>query len=702
MNKNNYPVAQQLTIPDALNQAYAHWNAGQAYQAEQLSLRVLQVLPQQPDALHLLGLIAHAYGKLDLAIDYLRKACLWPSAPATYCSNLAEMCRQKGLLAEAEQAARRAVDQEPELVAAWNNLGIIQQESGKFEAALECLRHVVALQPDNPEAHNNLANTYKRLEDLEQAQASYQRALALRPDYAEVHSNLALLWNDLGRFDEAIIAAERAIDINPQLADAYFNLAQIEMSRMRYADARRWIDALIAFAPKHAGALSARAKLLMKDDHLQDALACARQAVSIAPDSANGHNMLGQVLQMLGQHDEAAASFDRAATLPGTVAEEALVARALLLMEAGSKDDAIAAFERTLERFPGSVRVMAARADTKTYRSDDADIAAMEAALVRAIKPTISDQMSVHFALGKAYLDTGDSERAFFHLDKGNAIKRATFNYDAGATSAWMRKIAAAFTPELMDKFRDAGTASQRPVFILGMPRSGTTLVEQILASHPGIHGAGELSALRHALDNAGTFPDALMHWSREDFARIGRDYLSRVDGLAPDALRLVDKMPANFLYAGLIPLVLSGARIIHCRRDPVDTCLSCYSKHFAGEQMFAYRLDELGAFHRDYQMLMESLRKVLPPERFLEVDYENVVDDLEGEARRLIAFVDMPWDDACLSFYKTRRVVRTASVSQVRQPIYATSKGRWRRHASQLGPLLAALGIVPPGDAEP
>jgi len=699
LNTNNYPVANPLTIPAALKRAYAHWNAGQAPQAEQLCLQVLEVVPHQPDALHLLGVIAHAYGRLDLAIDYLHKACLFSTVPATYRSNLAEMCRQKGLLAEAEQAARRAVEQEPQLIAAWNNLGIILQESGKFEASLECLQRVVSLQPDNPEAHNNLANTYKRLDQLDQAQEYYRRALALRPDYAEVHSNLAFLLNDLGRFDEAVAAAERAIDINPQLADAYFNLAQIEMSRMRYTEAQHWIDALIAFAPQHAGALTARAQLLVKGERYQDALACVRQALTIAPDSANAHNVLGKVLQALEQHDEAARAFDRAATLPGTVAEEALVEHASLLMETGNKEEAIAAFDRTLERFPGSVRVMAARSDSKTYRTDDPDIAAMEAALVRAVKPAVGDQMSLHFALGKAYLDTGNSERAFFHLDKGNALQRASFHYDAAQTGEWMQKIAATFTPALMQKFKDAGAASERPLFIVGMPRSGTTLVEQILASHPGIHGAGELSALRHAVERAGAFPDDVATWGKDDFGRIGRDYLSRTEHHAPDALRVVDKMPANFWYAGLIPLILAGARIIHCRRDPVDTCLSCYSKHFAGEQLFAYQLDELGAFHREYQALMDSLRKVLPPDRFLEVDYESVVDDLEDEARRLISFAGLPWDDACLSFHKTRRIVRTASVSQVRQPIYATSKGRWRRHAAYLGPLLSALGVEQPAE---
>lgn len=694
MNQNNYPTTSPMTVEEALRQAYAHWNAGQAAQAEQRCLQVLQVLPGQPDALHLLGLIAHAYGKPDLAIDYLRQACLPPTAPALYRSNLAEMCRQKGLLAEAEQHARRATEQEPQLVAAWSNLGIILQESGKFEAGLQCLERVAALQPENAEVFNNLGNTFVRLGRLDQAQESYARALALHPSYAEAHSNLAYLLHDLGRYDEAIAAARQAIDINPQLTDAYFNLAQIEISRMRYAEAMRWIDALMAFAPQHVGALTARALLLLKADHLDQALACARQAVELMPNSANAHNVLGQILQALGQHDDAAGCFERAAALPGTVAEEALVSRALLRLESGDKEGASNAFAQVLERFPGSVRSMAARADTKTYRADDPDIAAMEAALVQARKPSLSQQMSLHFALGKAYLDTHDSERAFLHLNQGNALKRATFAYDAGAISTWMRSIGDAFVPALMDKFKHAGAPSARPVFVLGMPRSGTTLVEQILASHPGIHGAGELGALRHAVDAAGKFPDALLHWGSEDFAAIGRNYLARTERIAPDALRLIDKMPSNFLYAGLIPLILSGARIIHCRRDPVDTCLSCYSKHFAGEQGFAYRLDELGIFYRDYQALMERLRQVLPADRLLEVDYESVVDDLEGQARRMIAFLDMPWDEACLQFHQTRRVVRTASVSQVREPIYATSKGRWHRHAAQLGPLLAALGM--------
>lgn len=693
MNQNNQTVDDQISIEEGLNRAYAHWNAGQAAHAEQLCMRVLQVLPQQPAALHLLGLMAHAYGKLDMAIDHMRRACLTDGVPATYLSNLAEMYRQKGLLAEAEQAGQRAVAQEPTLTAAWNNLGIILQESGQFAASRDCLEKVVALQPESPEAHNNLANTYKRLGDLEQAQLYYQRAIALHPNYAEAHSNLAFLLSEQGRFDEAVAAGRMAIEINPHLVDAYLNLAEIETSRSRQTDALRWLDALQSFAPQHPGGLVARAQILHKLGHDDAALVCAEQAVQLAPDSANAHNALGQTLQALGRQQDALAAFERATNLPGTIAEDALLSRATTFMESGDKDAALEAFERVLQVFPGSTKAMAARCDAKKFVTDDPDISAMEAALVRSIKPGINDQMSLHFALGKAYLDTWDSTQAFLHLGRGNAIKRAAITYDADATAVWLGRIGKAFTPALMHQYAEAGVASEMPVFIIGMPRSGTTLVEQILASHPQVHGAGELSALRLAVDKAGKFPDSVAELDVAKLAHIGNDYLAQVSTLAPDAKRLVDKMPANFFYAGLIPLILPGARIIHCRRDPVDTCLSCYSKHFAGEQLFSYQLDELGQFYRAYADLMESLRAILPPERFIEVDYESVVDDLEGQARRLIDFIDLPWNETCLNFHQTRRVVRTASVAQVRQPIYTSSKGRWRKHAEHLKPLLAALG---------
>ena len=258
--------SQDLSIDEALRRAYAHWNAGQADQAELFCQRVLAAWPGQSDAQHLMGLMAHAYGNLDLAIGYLRQACQAPRAPALYYSNFAEMCRQRGLLAEAEQAARHATSLGPDLAAAWSNLGIILQEAGKLEESLPCLKRVVDRQPELAEAHNNLGNTYKRLGRLDLAETHYGKALSLHPHYAEAHSNLANLFNELGRFDEAAAAARRAIDLAPQLADAYLNLADVELSRRRPAECLRWLDALLAFAPTHPGALAARARVLEELD----------------------------------------------------------------------------------------------------------------------------------------------------------------------------------------------------------------------------------------------------------------------------------------------------------------------------------------------------------------------------------------------------------------------------------------------------
>lgn len=689
--------SDSLSIEEALTRAYAHWNAGQADQAELFCQRVLAAWPGQADALHLLGVMAHAYGNLDLALQHVRQACTAPRAPAIYFSNLAEMCRQAGLLEEGERAGRRAVALAPDLVAGWNNLGILLQESGKLEESAACLERVIALQPDYAEAHNNLGNTFKRLGRLDKAAAHYERALALHPQYAEAHSNLAHLLTDLGRMDEAAERARRAIELNPRLADAYINAASVETARHRHGEALRRLESLLAFAPGHAGALAARSKCLKQLERTDEALEAAQRAVTLAPRLADAHNALGEALQAANRFDEALACFAKAAQLPGTVAETAHLNRATLLAELGKNAEAMAVYDEVLAANPHCVLAWAGRVELKKFSASDADIARMEALLQSGLVQRLADRMSLAFSLSKAYLDSGDSARAFHHLGEGNRLKRATFAYDGEATGQWMQSIAKTVSAPLLKKMKGAGNPSDLPVFVLGMPRSGTTLVEQILASHPQVHGAGELRALQDLVDGMGDYPAAVKRMTADDLARLGENYVARVAPLARGRRHVVDKMPANFLHAGLIHLILPHARIIHCRRDPVDTCLSCYTKLFQAEQPFTYDLAELGQFHRAYQALIAHWRKVLPTDRFIEVEYEAVVEDLEGQARRLVDFLGLPWDEACLSFHKTERPVRTASLNQVRQPIYKTSAGRWRKHADQLQPLLAALGVPVP-----
>ena len=692
MSTSNPPA---LDIGQTLARAQAHWNAGQADQAEMACAQVLAVWPGQSDAMHLMGLMAHAYGNLDLAIANLRQACQSPRAPALYYSNFAEMCRQRGLLAEGEQAARRAVAINPQLAGGWNNLGILLQESGKLDESRACLERMLALEPDNAQALNNLANTCKRLGRPEEAERLWMRAIGLQPNYAEVYSNLSNLLVERSKFDRARELARQAIDLNPRLADAYINLAAVEVAEHRFKEALRWLRALLDFAPDHVGGLVALAFALRQCDEPEAALEAAQRAVSLSPESAEAANALGGALQACDAPVAAVAAFTRAASLPGITRAQSLGNIANLNMEIGRKDVAQTQYEALVAEYPLSASGWFNLASLRRVKAGDVVIERLRAVLQTGSDLSANDQMLVHFGLGKALGDIGDSVGAFHHFDIGNRLKRATISYDADGVSQWMREIAAAYPATSLEG--QGGCPSAMPIFVLGMPRSGTTLVEQILASHTAIHGAGELRFLQQMVEGVGAFPRDFTALTAGQRTQFGEAYAARLAKLARGHAHVVDKMPANFLYAGLIRQMLPGARIIHCRRDPVDTCLSCYSNLFAGEQAFTYDQVELGRFHRDYQELMAHWRAILPETHFLEVDYEAVVDDLEGQARRMLAFLGLPWDPACLEFHRTERPVRTASVNQVREPIYRSSTGKWRQHAAQLQPLLGALGIAAP-----
>ena len=449
--------------------------------------------------------MAYTFGNLDLAIAHLREACQAPRAPAVYFSDFAEMCRQKGLLAEAEQAGRRAVALAPNFAPAWNNLGIVLQEMLKLDESRLCLERALALEPNNPETLNNLANTLKRLGLAAEAKKRWNAALALKPDYAEAYSNLSNLLNDQGDYDRAEAMARRAIELSPRLADAYVNLAAVTTARHRHADALQVLDALLAFAPGHARALAARALALKELDRLDEALDAAKRAALVAPESPEPHNAIGQAYQAMGQFEPALAAYDRAAVLPGPAQQDAIANRGTLFMEFGRKDEAMKALEEAARAFPNAPGILFSQTDLKRFEPGDPLIAQMQALLQRE-GISVADRTTLHFGLGKAFLDLGDSAEAFRHYNEGNRLKRATFAYDADANDRWMAEIAEVFSPALLKAKADVGARSDMPIFVVGMPRSGTTLVEQILASHPMVHGAGELRRLQSLGDDAG-FP---------------------------------------------------------------------------------------------------------------------------------------------------------------------------------------------------
>ena len=372
----------------------------------------------------------------------------------------------------------------------------------------------------------------------------------------------------------------------------------------------------------------------------------------------------------------------------------------------GRLAEAREAAERAVQLRPRSPLYLLNLGELRKFDAGDPHLAAMEDLARTAASRPVKQQIELQFARAKAYEDVGRYDDSFRVLASGNALKRRQIAYDETATAAVFERIRQVFTPELIQRFRGAGEPSSVPVFIVGMPRSGTTLVEQILASHPQVFGAGELPALGNTLDclrpaggAALPLPDLMPNVSAENLRRLGKRYVAKIARLAPAATRIADKMPSNFLFAGLIHLALPNARIIHVFRDPVDTCVSCFSKLFAAGQHHTYDLAELGRYYRRYQALMAHWYRILPAGRILDVRYEDVVANLDGQARRVIAHCGLEWDPRCLAFHDTQRPIHTASASQVRQPLYRTAIGRAQCYEPFLEPLHAALSGNPGPD---
>jgi tetratricopeptide (TPR) repeat protein len=363
----------------------------------------------------------------------------------------------------------------------------------------------------------------------------------------------------------------------------------------------------------------------------------------------------------------------------------------------GRLEEAITVFENAIAVAPRSTAAYLNLAMAMRLTADDPRFVAMQELARNIDSLNVENQISLRFALGKVFADLGDHEQSFRNLLEANNLKRQQLAYDESKKLARFERIRATFTAELLREKTGFGDPSCVPVFIVGMPRSGTTLIEQILASHPKVFGAGELRDFGRLVRdirgaNGTEFPECVPSLSSDQVYEVGQSYLRVVQGRAPAAERIIDKMPYNFEGIGLIHLALPNARIIHACRDPRDTALSCFSILFAEGQEFTYDLSELGRYIRSYQALMEHWRRVLPEGTMLDVQYEKLVDSLEDGARAIVAYCGLGWDDACLAFHRTERPVRTASVSQVRQPIYRSSLGRWRPYESKLQSLFQAL----------
>ena len=635
--------------------------------------------PHDPgvDALLADGLEAVQENRADLALALLGEAVARRPDSAVAQCRLGIACQMAGRHAEAEAAFTAALARAPDMVEGLYGLAQTLHALGRQDEALARFDALLAVAPDLPEAQYGRGTVLQALKRLEEAAACYAAAQAQDPEFAEAAAAEAGVRLKLGQVDAALQACERAIGLQPDFVAPRCTLA-------------------LALGAMH---------------RFRESIAQWREVLALDPDHLQARHQLGSTLSHVGRAAEALAELDRA--LPLAAADtraraEIEVERASALLELGRLQEAEQGYERAIALEPERTGFYLALANARTVRPDDGFVARLEAkAAVRETLP-LPEQIVLCFAMYKACTDLGDPARGFRFLTEGAALRRGQLPYNEPQVLASLAEPARVFTPAVLAKHAGQGDPSSLPVFIVGMPRSGSTLIEQILASHPRVVGGGErgdfAAALRSVVRREGALADPAGFVERLDervLQRLGAAYLDRLDsaaaGTKADPLRITDKLLDNFRYLGIIHLALPNARIIHARRDPVDSCLSSYSKLFQAPLAHTYDLGTLGRYWRAYDALMAHWRAVLPPGVMLEVQYEAVVDDLEAEARRIVAHCGLDWDDACLSFHETKRPVRTASVVQVRRPIYRSSVGRWRPDPETLRPLLEGLGLAEP-----
>jgi tetratricopeptide (TPR) repeat protein len=659
------PFAGTGSLQQALAHAAKFLPADPASAVAQLA-EVLRVVPEHPPALRLLATARSLQGDLAGAVDILDALARAFPRDAEVRVELGLALRRVGRGDQAIEALRSAVALDPDFPQAWRMLGDALLDAGEQPAAQAAyLQHVQHSARDQ----DLLAAGSAMLADhIPEAEALLRARLQRAPTDVAAIRMLAELAARLERNEDALHLLERCLELAPGFTEARWNYALILHRGNRPEDALEEIERVLAAEPAHAGCLNLKAAVLCRTGGYDEALQIYRALVQ--------------------RHPEAVKLW---------------LSYAHALKTAGAVEDAVAAYRRCIALQASFGEAWWSLANLKTFRFDAAELAAMRGQLARGDLAE-EDRLHLEFAVGKALEDAGKYADSFAHYARGNAIRRAELRYDAEETSTRVRYIRQHYTPEFFAARAGSGCATPDPIFVIGLPRAGSTLVEQILASHSQVEGTMELPEITSLTGRlrreAG--PDAAMPYHRalaaldaDGLRALGERYLAdtRIQRKTGRPF-FIDKMPNNFMHVGLIHLILPHAKIIDVRRDPMACGFSVFKQHFARGQAFSYSLADIGRYYRDYAGLMEHFDAVLPG-RICHVFYERLVADTEAEVRRILACCGLPFEAGCLRFFDNDRPVRTASSEQVRQPIYRGAIDHWRHYAPWLGELEAALGPV-------
>jgi tetratricopeptide (TPR) repeat protein len=566
---------------------------------------------------------------------------------------------QAGDLAKAQALVGKSLQLNPHDGFYWMNQGLLYQHQKDTDKAVEAYQKAVTLMADNPALWFNLGNGLMQLRRLDEAIQAFNRSVALYPGDWQVWMNMGtthlLRHRDEQDSREALSCFEKMIKLAPGRGEGYNGKGLALFNLDRLPEALQEVKEAVRIDPKLANAWFNLARLHLESLDVDSALAAYQQAIQLSPDTTEFYAAIGDTLSMVGKFDKAQEFFAKANALN-----------------------------------PADLGALAQLLSNK----DTPMLLAQAEASINAASDETEGVVTLLFILGRIYDKKGQFDQAFAYYERGNRIRKKEGSIDHVVHTQFINQIMAVFSADRIAELKQWGDASDRPVLILGMPRSGTTLTEQIISSHSRVTGGGERPFWTDAWAKV---EKGITHLNKEGMAQIAEAYLDDLATIrgAETSLRVTDKLPGNFLHIGLIHSVFPNARIIHCRRNPVDNCLSIYFQSFAGYHPYAYDLEDLAFYHQEYQRLMAHWREVIPQDRLFEFDYENLVADQEAVSRQLLAFVGLEWEDACLDFHKNERAVKTASVRQVREKIYSRSVERWRNYEPYILPLLKLLSVA-------
>ena len=731
---------KEITINEALNKGIVAHKAGQAKEASRYYTAILKVQPAHPEANHNMGVLAVGIGKVQEALPFFKTAVeanpnlnqYWLSyidalirlGRIDVAYEIFEQAKRYGLETENFSAIENMVTarinivsrketEEPtqdqlqlllnlyykgqykkvlnktsqllerfsKSVILYNILGAANRSLGKLDKALEIYRKAISLKPDYADAHNNMGVTLKDQGKLEEAIAAYRKAVALKPDYAEAHNNIGVALKDQGKLEEAIVAYSKAISLKPDYAEAHNNIGVIFKDQGKLEEAIAAYSKAISLKPDYAEAHNNIGVIFKDQGKLEEAIAAYNKAISFKFYYAEFHNNRGAALQDQGKLEEAIEAYNKAIALKPDYAD-AFNNRGAALQDQGKLEEAIESYNKAISFKPYYAEVHRNLSSIKQYTKEDEHfIQVKEQYRIAALSE--DERCNLSFALAKMYEDIGDLDQAFSHLYMGNALRKKLLNYSIKEDEKLFNNLKKT-QPHLLKSSLEVKQVYSElsPVFIVGMPRSGTTLVEQIISSHSRVTGAGELNYVgQYGGELSINSKDANIE-SVSDFRK---KYLLELSKVSKGASIVTDKMPQNFRFIPLICAAFPEAKIIHVQRNATATCWSNYKNYFVSKNL-GYCCDKQDVvtyyfLYRDLMKLWQSKYS----QRIYHLNYEHLIKYQEDQTRKLIKYLELNWEDVCLSPHQNKRSVRTASQQQVRQKIYMGSSQAWKKYEPYL-----------------